>query len=625
MCGITGFFSYNNTIDTKKYYDAHLKIAHRGPDDEGFLYRGDGGIEYLKGDDTIDELKSKEHIADKQPSSLIFGHRRLSIIDLTSAGHQPFVYENLSLVYNGEIYNYPELRTELKELGYSFTTNSDTEVFLKAYHCWGVGAFNKFNGMWAAAIYDISKDNIVLTRDRFGIKPLYYSYVDNNLIFGSEIKFVSSFFDKLHPNEQMVYEYLRFNYIDHTNQTLFENILQLEPNSYIEFSRKGIKISQYWDMKEEKGVSKVEIEDTLNDAINLRMRSDVEVGSLLSGGIDSSLILGIINNKKYATKFQTFSAVFKEEEFSEKIYIDKFKANNLELKKHFIYPKPEELKKLIEELVYTQEEPFRSLSVLSQYNLYKYIKNNTEAKVLLNGQGADEIFTGYTSYYYTYLLELLSTFKLKVLFKEFKYFADNRGLSSLTLIKQLVITFISRYFRKSNKYKIFKYKYRVAKKDNKFKGSLKNSLWNSLTISPLREYLRYEDKNSMRFSLESRLPFLDFRVVQSAFSLKNEGKINNGLSKVMLREIAKDIIPNETLNRKDKMGFITPQEVWQKTILKEEFDNVFKDIKENGLFDFIDNVKLYNVYEEYTDNKMNDWAFIWRCYVIYKWKKKWDV
>ena len=626
MCGITGFFSYTNRCDTQKYYEAHKKIAHRGPDDEGFLYKNKNNkIEYLIGDDSIDEVKNRELIYSKEPSSLIFGHRRLSIIDLSSHGHQPFVYKNLSLVYNGEIYNYIELRDELKEIGYSFETNSDTEVFLKAYHCWGVESFNKFNGMWASAIYDEDKNTILLTRDRFGIKPLYYSLVDDNLIFGSEIKFVSSFMDKLYANEEMVYDYLRFNYIDHTNQTLFKDIFQLEPNSYMVFSNKGIEISNYWELKEEKSISKESVEKKLNSAISLRMRSDVEVGSLLSGGIDSSTILGIINQKKYINRFQTFSAVFKEEKFSEKQYIEKFKTENIELKKHFIYPKAEELVDIIDELIYTQEEPFRSLAVFSQYEIYRYIKNSTSTTVLLNGQGADEIFTGYTEYYYVYLLELLRGLNFSSFFKEFNHFKNNRKISTATLIKQLTVALLSRYFRAEDKYRIFNKRFKSTNKSKKFNNLLKDSLYKSLTFSALREYLRYEDKNSMRFSLESRLPFLDFRLVNSAFSLPNDYKIKDGLSKVVLRDIAKGKIPDETLNRKDKMGFVSPQEVWQKTILKDEFDKVFEDIGLNGLFCFIDKEQIYKIYREYQQNGFKDWAFIWRIYSLYKWKTLWNV
>jgi len=625
MCGITGFFSYNNSYDTKKYYEAHKKIAHRGPDDEGFIYKNkNNSLEHLSGDDTIDELKNREHIVNKNPSSLIFGHRRLSIIDLTSYGHQPFVFENLYMVYNGEIFNYVELRDELKSLGYSFETESDTEVFLKAYHCWGTEAFNRFNGMWATAIYDKNKDEIILTRDRFGIKPLYYSLIDENLIFGSEIKFVSSFFDKLATNEQMVYEYLRFNHIDHTDQTLFKDIFQIEPSTYMVYSKNGIKSVEYFNISDVDS-SKQIVENYLKDSIKLRMRSDVEVGSLLSGGIDSSAILGLINSEKYTDKFQTFSAVFNEERFSEKKYIAKFKTNHLELNKHFIYPKAEDLPKIIDELIYTQEEPFRSLAVFSQYEIYKYIKANTNTTVLLNGQGADEIFTGYTNFYYVYLLELLKTFKLKLFFKEFVALKENRKLSVTNIMLQILITFVNIFARRSDKYKLFNKNFATTKSKKKFNNLLKNSLYKNLTFSALREYLKYEDKNSMRFSLESRLPFLDYRLVQSAYSLKNKEKIRNGISKFTLREIAKGKIPEEILNRKDKMGFVSPQEVWQKTILKDEFDKVFHDIEINGLFNFINKENIVALYQNYKNENMNDWVIIWRIYCLYKWKKVWTI
>lgn len=625
MCGITGFFSYKNKCDTKEYYEAHKKIAHRGPDDEGFIYKNENNtLEHLSGDDTIAELRSRGYLATKNPSSLILGHRRLSIIDLTSHGHQPFVFENLYMVYNGEIFNYIELKDELKELGYSFDTESDTEVFLKAYHYWGVESFNKFNGMWAAAIYDKNSDDIIITRDRFGIKPLYYSIVDENLIFGSEIKFVSSFFEKLEANEQMVYEYLRFNHIDHTNQTLFKNILQLEPSTYMVYSKSSLNILKYFDISDVK-LSQTTVESYLKDSIKLRMRSDVEVGSLLSGGIDSSAILGLINSEKFTNNFQTFSAVFSEEEFSEKKYIDKFETDNLDLKKHFIYPKAEDLTSFIDELIYTQEEPFRSLAVFSQYEIYKYIKSNTNTTVLLNGQGADEIFTGYTNFYYVYLLELLRTFKWKLFVVEFNALKKNRSLSTKNILIIASKTLVSMFIERKDKYKIFNKNFTPIKPKKRFKDLLKNSLYENLTFSALREYLRYEDKNSMRFSLESRLPFLDYRLVQSAYALTNKEKIKNGVSKYTLREIAKDKIPEETLNRKDKMGFVSPQEIWQKTILKDELDKAFEDIKLNGLFGFIDAQKVVRLYEEYSQNKIDNWSLIWNFYIVYKWKKNWNI
>jgi asparagine synthase (glutamine-hydrolysing) len=627
MCGITGFFSYKNKVNTQKYYNAHLKISHRGPDDEGFIYKNNlGEIEHLSGNDTIIEYISRDRIYSKRESKLILGHRRLSIIDLSFHGHQPFKYQNLYLVYNGELYNYLELRNELIILGYKFITDTDTEVFLKAYHYWGVDAFNKFNGMWAAAIYDKNKDNILLTRDRFGIKPLYYSLIDDNFVFGSEIKFVSSFLDKLYPNEQMVYEYLRFNYLDHTNQTMFRDIKQLEPNTYMEFSQNGIKTYHYWDLEEKSNITQSDVENTLNDSIKLRMRSDVEVGSLLSGGIDSSTILGIINDKKYSEKFQTFSAVFKEKEFSEKKYIDEFETNNIDLKKHFIYPKAEEFTNFINDIIYTQEEPFRSLSVFSQYNVYYYIKNKTNVIVLLNGQGADEIFSGYTSHYYIYLISLAKDLRFFKFFQEIKYLSKNRNISQIKLLFIIFGKIIQKY--KKNNYigEIFVKNFNPTFKDqNRFDSLLKNKLWHDLTFSALREYLRYEDKNSMKFSLESRLPFLDYRLVSQLFSVPDSKKINKGVSKFILRQIAINKIPDKVLNRTDKMGFVSPQELWQKTILNNELDFVFKKIKEKGIFDFLNKDVLFDIYQKYKDNHFDDWVFIWRVYCLYKWKNVWGV
>lgn len=626
MCGITGFFSYKNQIDPIEYYDAHLKIAHRGPDDEGFIYQNDNQIiEHLCGNDTIDQLKSREHILNKKRAHLILGHRRLSIIDLTSHGHQPFAYDNLYLVYNGEIFNYIELREELEANGYRFETQSDTEVFLKAYHFWKEKAFNKFNGMWAAAIYNSTDDNITLTRDRFGVKPLYYAAVDNNLIFGSEIKFIASFFEQLHANKQMVYEFLRFNRIDHTNQTLFENILQIEPGTFLKYSKESLQKTRYWNLADVKA-SEEEIETLLKSSIAIRMRSDVEVGSLLSGGIDSSTILGLIDSENLTKKFKTFSAVFQEEKFSEKTYIDEFHTKNIALDKRFIYPKSEDIVKTIDDLIYTQEEPFRSLAVFSQYEIYKYIKNNTNTTVLLNGQGADEIFTGYTTMHYVYLVELLRSFKFVLFLKEFNFLRSNKNMSVSSLLREIVKSaFTVLGINRSDKYGIFNQKFKPTLMHRKFADLLKNELWSNLTFSALREYLRYEDKNSMRFSLESRLPFMDYRLVQNAFSLENNQKIKNGISKYILRKIAKHKIPDITLNRKDKMGFISPQEVWQKTILKEELNRIFHMIEEDGIFDFIDSKKITKIYNEYQNNTFNDWAFIWRIYCLYQWKKIWNI
>ncbi len=627
MCGISGFFSYRNTIEPAQYYAAHKKLAHRGPDDEGFVYLdAKGTMQMVRGDDTIEAFAHYDHIVHKAPSSLILGHRRLSVIDLSYHGHQPFRFEGLCMTYNGELFNYIELRTVLIDQGYQFETDTDTEVFLKAYHCWGYEAFNRFNGMWAAAIYDSNKNELILTRDRFGIKPLYYTTIEDTLFFGSEIKFLTSFMDKLYPNEQRVYDFLRFNYLDHTDETLFRDIFQVEPNSYLVFFKNGRKkVGHYWSFDTKDTIAKEEVKKKLQNAVALRLRSDVEVGSLLSGGIDSSTILGMIDTSKSAETFDTFSAVFEEESFSEKRYIDLFTTKHLKLHKHYIYPKVENFVEEIERLLETQEEPFRSLAVFSQFEIYRYIKEKTHVTVLLNGQGADEIFSGYTEHYYTYLLELLRTGRIKKFLHELDALAANRGYSYGWLLRQLSRKLLSRYIRKSDKYKIFTKKYTIPRQKRRFTSLLADELWNDLTVSALREYLRYEDKNSMAFSLESRLPFLDFRLVETALSLRDDQRIQNGLSKVMLRQIAQGMIPEETRCRKDKTGFVSPQELWQKTVLKEEFDQVFDEIRKEGIFACLNHHRIYELYTRYTEGRFNDWGLIWRFYILKKWQKKWQL
>ncbi len=628
MCGITGFFSDRNTVDVKEYYNAHLKIAHRGPDDEGFLYKcDDGSLKYLKGNDTVEELQNKEHILDQGNSSLILGHRRLSIIDLSSQGHQPFFYENLSLVYNGEIYNYIELKEELLVNGYEFATQSDTEVFLKAYHFWGVDAFNKFNGMWAAAIYDKSKDTILLTRDRFGIKPLYYSFVNDNLIFGSEIKFVSSFLKNNFINKNLVYSYLRFCHLEHTNETFIKDIYSLEEGTYLTYKNSSsIRKKRYYYLYNKENKQNIDINNSLNSSLNLRMRSDLEVGIQLSGGIDSSTIACKLYSDFKINELKTFTADFNERKFSEKKYVeDTLKQTNFE--GHFIMIGAHDIQHNMKGLLYAQETPVRSMSVFLQYKIYEYIKQKTKVRVVLGGQGADEIFSGYTSDYYYYLISLFLEKKFSLFFKEVKIICRKLKISYWSLYKKMVQSFLQDYMAEKNKHNIFTedFTFPKSKYNKRYKNYFKDRLYKGLSFSALKEYLRDEDRNSMRFSVESRLPYLDYRLVEDAFSLDSSRYIVKGNTKYELRNIAKDLVPDSIISRKDKMGFVSPQEVWQKNELKEDFDRVFYEINNKGLFSFLDNKKIYKLYKDYQGGSFKDWSLIWRFYCLHYFKETWDI
>ena len=259
------------------------------------------------------------HIAGSGYLSLVMGHRRLSVIDPSPNGHQPFCIASKVLCFNGEIYNYLELRAELQKLGVKFTTETDTEVFLHAYIFWGEKAFKKFNGMWGAAIYDTESEELLLVRDQFGIKPLYYLSNDNGFFFGSEIKYFKRLEVLGSFNESAIYQYLRYAETDYDETTFFDNLFQVTPGKYLKVSRSGISTGSYWseDALKNVGQSRGPLIESLRAAIGIP-RSDVPVGSLPSGGLDSSLIVGVISELKGLDGFEAYSADFSDEAYSEK-------------------------------------------------------------------------------------------------------------------------------------------------------------------------------------------------------------------------------------------------------------------------------------------------------------------
>ena len=611
MCGITGFYNPNTAIETQKYYSAHLQIKHRGPDDEGFfaLQGNEHSPCFLKGDDTVQELQGLNHIKTLSSSKLVLGHRRLSIIDLSFHGHQPIQFEHLYMTYNGEIFNYQELKNELQLAGYGFTTHTDTEVLLKAYHYWGNNVFNKLNGMWALAIYNAKDKTLILSRDRFGIKPLYYSIYNGTLVFSSEMKFIMSFTDRNYSiNKASVSSYLRNAELTYSKKTMWNEIEELEPGHYLTYYHQGSQITKYWTF--EPCIEKLSEHDAVEkfktlfeDSLKLRMISDVKVGSLLSGGLDSTTIVCMLSNLGLvkAEDFQTFSAVFKEDRFSEKKYIDKT-VSQTGVHPNFIYPEPEKLSSYIHKIHYHIEEPFCSLSMYSQFLIYESISTKTQVKVLLNGQGSDEVLNGYSYHYYPFFVGLLKQLKLQKLTKEFGLWKQHRVASTSTLLKQLALYFY---------------------KNIGCMHPLTNVSLSEIRHYPLREYLKYDDRISMAFGLEARVPFLDYRLVEFALNLQEKYKIDHFTNKRILRLYVKDQIPSEVISRKDKQGFVSPQEVWQRKELKREFDHVFNQIKQDGL-PSVNNTKHFEkLYSDYQNGKNNSWTKIWRIYNLKKWADVW--
>jgi len=598
MCGITGLYNPHKEVDVRSYYNAHLKIRHRGPDDEGFFsLGGDEDYVFSKGNDTIDEFEAAPHIDKVKRSKLILGHRRLAILDLSYLGHQPAIFENLVLCFNGEIYNYREIREKLRQENYSFNSDSDTEVFLKAYHCWGTDCFNLFNGMWAAAIYN--GDSLLLTRDRFGQKPLFYHLRDDDtLIFGSEQKFILGLEKDLEINQAYLNNYIELGVSETDENSIWSSVFQLEPGTYMEYSsRSGINHKKYWDFKPTHNVKAdqgalEEFTNLFESAINLRMRSDVEVGSLLSGGLDSNTILGCLSGGDTdLSNFKTFSAVFDEEVFSEKSYIDKGLAL-YNVKSQYIFPKPEHVKKHLGDLLEQMDGPIRSLSVMSQYLIYKTIKETSTVKVVLNGQGADEAFGGYTSDLFTFLSSSVGSFDLKNSKKAYRSLKHHRGVGD----KQIVLSVLKRIKSGVIKAKGFNVK-----------------TFEHLTYSALKEYLKYDDRNSMAFGVEARAPFMDYRLMEFAYSLNYKFKFN----KSIIREYAKGKVHESIINRKDKMGFISPQEKWQRKELMPLFNEVFENLK-NKRTSSVDSDLELKIFDKYKKGQGN-WQRVWRTFNYLYW------
>jgi asparagine synthase (glutamine-hydrolysing) len=633
MCGIDGIFS--SSVVSNLYYTAHKLLDHRGPDDEGFIagYKNSSEVNVLSGDKTTGKWKLLPHILENNSEkNWVMGHHRLSIVDLSENGHQPMIDESgrYWLCMNGEIYNYKELRDELTQYGYSFFSNTDTEVVLKAFIKWDVGSFNKFNGMWALAIYDKIDRRLILSRDRLGIKPLYYHLDKEQFIFASEVKFFKPLI-KLNIDQNVAAEYIAQCYLDHRQDTFYQEIKQVPAAHYAIYSYEDhfLRFHKFWSID---GIEKVDrmdfqeaeeqFENLFSSAIDLRMRSDVPVGALLSGGLDSTAIVcNLYNRGKFPTYgFNSYSADFLEKQFSEKIFIDQTVANCHGLNPFFIYPDPNNLKDDLSQLLWIQEFPFRSLAVYSQHLIYKTIKQSSPVVVLLNGQGSDELFGGYTTHYYSLISSKIFHLKLKDALNNSRWFLKNRNISKKSLIKYLLKQSILRIFTKNLHFiRALTNPYFSTFPNNLaffHDDPFENELRTNLLYASLPEYLRYEDRNSMAWALESRLPFLDYRLVEWAFSLPDDFKIYNGMNKRIVRESVKAYTTKSVIERKDKMGFVSPQELWQRTVMKEFMTEV---IHSNWEIPFLLKEKVMNGFDSYMRGSKNDWPFWWRifCYIYW--------
>lgn len=563
MCGILGLINTNgleleDIINAKK---SLLSIKHRGPDGAGlFLVNSKNGnnIEiHIK--DRPEDLKEFSEIPkDLKMFDTILGHRRLSIFDLSSKGHQPMKFNNCIITFNGEIYNFPELRNELSSLGYSFFTNTDTEVLISAYRQWGNECVNHFNGMWSFIIFDSLKKSFFISNDRFGVKPLY-SFVSENLkIFTSEIKQFRSFKNlNLSKNNTLINQYLLGVQIGYDHNTLFNEIIKVTPGSTINIKEYKINYNKFYDVFSIKkdnisfDDAIVKFKSLFHDSVKLRTRADVKWGIGLSGGLDSSSILQESLEFTKEFKISTFSAVFPNQNGDESSAINLMLKNKI-INNYSVNPFNKITLEDYKNFLFYQEIPPISTSFYAQYKVSELVKKSN-IKINLVGQGADEVFGGYHSHFFRYCRSLILNGQLINYFKEIIGYSQIKNISKISIHKIVLGDFKTR----------FQFKLGLNNIENNLSkywleiDNLTKFMKYDFTMFQLPYYLTSDDRTSMAHSVETRHPFLDYRIVEFGFSLPENFYINKGWSKFIIRNSILDL-PKEISWRKDKKGFTTP-------------------------------------------------------------------
>ena len=579
MCGIAGIWQLNRSqLDWQLIKKMSEKLYNRGPDDLGFAGWSNGT--------SVKNTKNPEILSHCQ---LLLTHRRLSILDLSQAGCQPMTTEDgrYTIIFNGEIYNYKEIRQELEALGYHFKSHSDTEVLLLAYAHWGTKVLNRLVGMFAFAILDTERRQLFLARDFFGIKPLYYFQNNNQFAFASEIKALLTISkEKPQANLQRLYDYLNSGLTDHGNETMFAGVHQIPAAHYLELSLdypENSKLVRYWNIELNRYLplsykeATEQLRELFLDSIRLHLRSDVPVGAALSGGIDSSSIVSAMRYLEPNLEIHTFSYVADDSRINEEKWID-IVGKSAKTKVHKVQTTPEELIADMEQLLSYQDEPFGSTSIYAQYRVFRLAHENG-IKVMLDGQGADELFAGYRPYL---SMRLASLLRKKQYLKALQFIEQASKVPDHGLWRSLANSFLSHKLKYIIKKLIYQKTSNYWLNTNWFakKGIEATYLWKGNNQDLLREQLyqtivqtsvpmllRYEDRNSMKFSIESRVPFLTPAITQFMLSLPEEYIIaSNGTSKAIFRDAMRGIVPEAILNRQDKIGFATPEKNWLITL-----------------------------------------------------------
>ena len=604
MCGIAGLLHLNGFLETNLIGAMTRSLHHRGPDDEGYLAVNveeecmtpvalSGADTKTQTDLSLDQFSGK--------ANLFLSHRRLSILDLSPAGHQPMRYgDDLWIVFNGEIYNYLELRKELRAEGYQFETATDTEIILAAYDRWGEECVTRFNGDWALCILDLKRRILFLSRDRYGIKPLYFFKGKKHFAFASEIKALLTLpFVEQVLNLDKALHYLFLFSLDHTEESFFKDVYQLKPahNLVLDLQTGEAKIAHYYFLSHTPELGQYEhnkaldyaadIRDLLFDAVRLRLRADVPVGTCLSGGLDSSSVVAItaklLDSESNRDIQKTFTATFPGNIVDESGFAQTV-VQHTGAQSHLIYPSKERCRAGLSAILSSQDEPFGGTSIYAQWEVMREAARHV--KVVLDGQGGDEVFAGYRDYRLSFLAHLLAEKRFVQLMAELWGGISVSGKFRHSIKELQLMPFFN--LNSFLQYRLYRLRYRKQFHQavrrlghngttprtirmhlgKKYAANTNELLFHYLSSYSLPHLLKYEDRNSMAHSIEARVPFTDFRLVDYVFSIPAAYKIHRGWTKWLLRLAVKDLLPSEIVWRRDKLGFAAPawisrEEVWQ--------------------------------------------------------------
>ena len=643
MCGIAGIISLERPIPAETIRRMTDIVIHRGPDDEGYMSWGriEGNLPSDRftqsGITTSGEFEQKH-----RSGSIAFGHRRLSIVDLTPAGHQPMCSADgrFWIVFNGEIYNFRELRTELIRDGQTFSSSSDTEVILAAYRRWGTNCLHHFNGMWSLVIYDVREHTLFASRDRFGVKPFYFAVDQERFGFASEIKqLIAAGFGNGRANKDGVAQFLLSGTINATRETLFEGIVQLLPGEALRWSISdgisAIQINRYYRPNFNPAMSadgdlsdyRARFNYLLNDAVNLRLRSDVPVGTCLSGGLDSSSIVvtasRILREGNGLRTHQTFTSCFEDPSVDEWEYASAV-ALATGADAHRVFPNLDLLWDEIRSLTWHQEEPFRSTSIYAQWNVMR-LAHQRGLKVVLEGQGADEVLAGYHRYIPEYVASLIRTGEFSEATQALCAMRKTGILTASESIWRFLPKVLRgllhlRWFREPATRPLMHHEYSCVRSEVPPAG-FQPLLYDDV-FGYLQSLLRQGDRNSMAFSVESRTPFLDYRLVEMFLGMPGVYKVRNGWTKPFTREAMTGKMPEAVRLRVDKKGFATPEVAWYHRNLDRIREVLLCPTSRIHLW--LDRTKLARWLEDDASTRISG-STLWRILSVHFWAETFNV